>query len=39
LPIHSLTQVTPQGVRPLAVNGSGWKIDIEPYDGAVVEWK
>ena len=39
LPIHALSLVTPQGPRPLTTNGSTWKMELAPYEGAVVEWK
>jgi hypothetical protein len=39
LPVHSITQVTADGRKPLALNGSSWQIDVSAYDGVIVEWK
>jgi endo-1,4-beta-mannosidase len=39
LPVHSISQVTAEGLKPLALSGSSWKIDVPPYDGVIVEWK
>jgi endo-1,4-beta-mannosidase len=39
LPIHSLSQLSPPGARPLTMNGSAWQMELGPYDGAVVTWK
>lgn len=39
LPIHSIRQVTLEGLKPLVLDGSSWKLEIGPYDGAIVEWK
>lgn len=39
LPIHGLRQVTPDGARALARQGSTWQIEIDPYDGVVAEWR
>jgi len=39
LPIHAVARISPEGSRPLPMDGSGWKIDLGPYEGAIVEWK
>jgi endo-1,4-beta-mannosidase len=39
LPLHGLSQVTPDGPKSLSLEGSSWKMDIGAYEGAVVEWK
>jgi hypothetical protein len=39
LPIRSLSLITPEGPRALKPDGSGWKMEIGAYEGAVVEWK
>jgi hypothetical protein len=36
---HSISRVAPEGVTPIPVQGSSWKIELGPYDGAIVEWK
>jgi hypothetical protein len=39
LPVRSLAQITPAGSQPLTLEGQKWKMDIGPYEGAIVEWK
>jgi endo-1,4-beta-mannosidase len=39
LHIGSLSWITPDGAKQLRSSGSGWEMEIEPYDAAVVEWK
>jgi hypothetical protein len=39
LPMHSITQVTPDGPKPVELQRSIWKITMRPYDTVVVEWK
>ena len=39
LPVHSLQQVTVEGLKPLALHGATWTIDVGPYDGVIVDWK
>ena len=38
-PLHSLRRITPEGPQTLMLQGSGWKMEVEPFDGAIVEWK
>ena len=38
-PLRALSRITSDGPHPLQLQGSTWKIDIGPYEGAVVEWK
>jgi hypothetical protein len=38
LPIHALRLITPDGATPIQFNGRDWKMEIKPYEGAVVEW-
>jgi hypothetical protein len=38
LPVKSLHQVTPAGPVSLPLRGSSWTMELQPYDGAVVEW-
>jgi hypothetical protein len=38
IPMRSLRVVLPEGPQSLARDGSTWKIDLAPYEGAVVEW-
>lgn len=37
--LRSLRLIGPDGPRALVPEGSGWKMEIEPYDGAIVEWR
>ena len=39
VPIQGLRQITPEGARALVAQGSTWQMEIDPYDGAVVEWR
>ncbi len=39
LPVRSLVQITPAGSSPLTSEGRKWKMDLGPYEGAIVEWK
>ena len=38
-PIHSLRQITPEGPRDLPLTESAWKMNMDPYATAVVEWR
>jgi hypothetical protein len=38
-PVHTLRLMTPEGPRNLPLTGSIWKMDMDPYATAVVEWK
>jgi hypothetical protein len=39
LALRSMTRVSPEGAAALTASGSKWKIDLAPYEGAMVEWK
>ena len=39
LPIHSLLQIIPDGSQSLPMEGQKWKMELGPYEGAIVEWK
>jgi endo-1,4-beta-mannosidase len=39
LPVRSIRLVKPDGLANLSLENSAWKISIEPYDGAIVEWQ
>ena len=39
LPIHGLRQITLDGPRDLARQGSAWQVEIDPWDGLVAEWR
>jgi endo-1,4-beta-mannosidase len=38
IPMHSLRKILPEGPQSLPLDRSTWKIDLAPYEGAVVEW-
>ena len=38
LPIRSVRRITPESDRPLTLSGGEWKMDLGPFEGAVVEW-
>ena len=37
LPLGSVRRITPEGPKALALEGDGWSLELEPYEGAVVE--
>jgi len=39
LAVHSVTRITPEGGKAVNVQGASWKVDLGPYEGAVLEWK
>jgi len=39
LALHGLTHITPEGPKPLSLEGASWKMEIGAYEGAIVEWK
>jgi endo-1,4-beta-mannosidase len=39
LALRSMTRISAGGGQSLAASGSKWKIDLAPYEGAMVEWK
>ncbi|HTR26568.1 MAG TPA: hypothetical protein VMI10_21540 [Terriglobales bacterium] len=38
-PLKSARQLTEGNAKALAVEGSGWTMDLQPYEAAIVEWK
>jgi hypothetical protein len=38
LPVRSLSRVTSEGLQPLRREGAGWRISLEPHEGAVLRW-
>ena len=39
LPLHSISMLTPDGAKQLSLKGSSWKMDLQPFDTFVMEWK
>jgi hypothetical protein len=39
LPLKSAAIVRREGVQPLAAQSQGWRLEVESYGGAVVEWR
>jgi endo-1,4-beta-mannosidase len=39
LALRGMTRISEDGGHALSASGSKWKIDLAPYEGAVVEWK
>ena len=37
--LHSLARIAPQGTSRVELNGSTFKLDLGPYEGAIFEWK
>jgi endo-1,4-beta-mannosidase len=38
-PVRSAARVSPEGLQTLKIEGSGWKMELAAFEGAVVEWK
>jgi hypothetical protein len=36
---RSVTRIAAEGTQAIQVQGGNWKIEIDPYDGAILEWK
>ena len=36
--LRSATRILPEGRQPLKIEGSGWRMELSPFEGAVVEW-
>jgi hypothetical protein len=39
LPVKSVRQIGADSSKALSVEGSNWKMDLGPYEAAIVEWK
>ncbi|MBV9483317.1 MAG: beta-galactosidase [Acidobacteria bacterium] len=39
LAAHSIGRITPQGITPVKMNGSTWKVALDSFEGAILEWK
>ncbi len=39
LPVHAVTRISPEGSTLIPMEGSNWRMDLGPYEGAIVEWK
>jgi endo-1,4-beta-mannosidase len=39
LPVRTLSRVTADGKRAVAQQRAGWLLQLDPYDGAVLDWK
>jgi hypothetical protein len=39
LQLRSVTKIAPDGSTSLELQGSSWKVDMQPYDTVIVEWK
>jgi hypothetical protein len=39
LSLHSLKRIDPEGAKALSLEGSGCQLEIEAFDGVVVEWR
>jgi hypothetical protein len=37
--LHSVSQVGPDGLKSLPMDGSSWPLEIAPFDAVIVEWK
>jgi endo-1,4-beta-mannosidase len=39
LPVRTLSRVTADGKQAVVQQGAGWLLQLDPYDGAVLDWK
>jgi hypothetical protein len=39
VPARAVTRVLPEGSKPITMEGQSWRMDLGPYEGAIVEWK
>ena len=39
IPVKSARQLAPENSKALPIEGSSWKLDLEPYEATIVEWK
>ncbi len=39
VPARAVTRISPEGSMPITIEESGWKMDLGPYEGAIVEWR
>ena len=39
IPVRSYTWITPEGARPVALEGANAKLHLGPFEGAILEWK
>ncbi len=37
--VRAVTRIAPDGSTSLQLQGSSWKVDMQPYDTVIVEWK
>jgi ribosomal protein S7 len=37
--VKSVRQIGPENLKALPVESSNWKMDLDPYEAAIVEWK
>jgi endo-1,4-beta-mannosidase len=37
-PLRSAARITPRGPQPLELRGQTWVMELQPYEGVVVEW-
>ena len=39
VPARAVTRVSPEGSKPITMDEASWRMDLGPYEGAIVEWK
>jgi hypothetical protein len=39
VPARVVTRVLPEGFKAITMEGPSWRMDLGPYEGAIVEWK
>jgi hypothetical protein len=38
-PVRAAARISPEGLQALKTQGSGWKMELAAFEGAVVQWK
>jgi hypothetical protein len=39
VPARAVTRISPDGSKPITMEGPGWRMNLGRYEGAIVEWK
>lgn len=38
-PVRTVSRIAVDGPKPIAMDGSSWRLEIAPFDAVIVEWK
>jgi hypothetical protein len=39
LPVRTLSRIADEGVQPVRLEGSTWKMDMGAHEAVILEWK